>query len=83
MPTIAIVAGVKIMVYYNDHLPPHFHANFADYKSQISMNDGRLLEGKLPPSKLATIEKWTIDHREELLQCWIKAQNHENPGKVG
>ncbi len=27
MPTIAIVDGVKIQMFYNDHIPPHFHAN--------------------------------------------------------
>jgi hypothetical protein len=83
MPTIAIIAGVKILVYYNDHLPPHFHADFAEFKSQISMLNGQLIEGKLPPSKLAIIEQWTIEHKKELLECWKKAQNHENPGKVG
>jgi hypothetical protein len=26
MPTIAIVDGVKIQMFYNDHTPAHFHA---------------------------------------------------------
>jgi hypothetical protein len=26
MPTIAIVDGVKIQMFYDDHNPPHFHA---------------------------------------------------------
>jgi hypothetical protein len=26
MPTIAIVDGVKIQMFYDDHTPPHFHA---------------------------------------------------------
>jgi len=26
MPTIAIVDGVKIQMFYDDHAPPHFHA---------------------------------------------------------
>ncbi len=29
MPTIAIVEGVRIMIFLNDHLPPHLHALFA------------------------------------------------------
>ena len=29
MPTVAVVAGIAIVMYYNDHLPPHFHAKQA------------------------------------------------------
>ncbi len=25
MPTIAIVDGILIVLYFNDHAPPHFH----------------------------------------------------------
>ncbi len=30
MPTIAIVDWVKIQMFYDDHAPPHFHAEPPD-----------------------------------------------------
>jgi Domain of unknown function (DUF4160) len=82
MPTIAIVAGMKVLVYYNDHLPPHFHVDYAEYKAQISMREGKLLEGGLPSKKLGIIEDWAHKHKEELLECWQKAQMNEPLGKI-
>ncbi len=31
MPTVAIVDGVKIVFYTNEHPPPHFHAKVAEH----------------------------------------------------
>jgi len=30
MPTISIFYGIKISINYNDHHPPHFHAEYID-----------------------------------------------------
>jgi len=37
MPTIAIVDGVKILMFYNDHSPPHFHAVLGDDEMLVSI----------------------------------------------
>ena len=29
MPTICEFFGILIRMYYNDHLPPHFHAEYS------------------------------------------------------
>ena len=35
MPVVAIVDGVKIEFYPDEHPPPHFHARFAEFVAQI------------------------------------------------
>src|SRR3954447_19558485 len=47
MPTIAIVEGVRIVIYLNDHLPPHLHALFAGQEIKLSIVKGEVLSGKL------------------------------------
>ena len=32
MPNVAIVEGIKVYVYGNDHGPPHFHVLAAEYR---------------------------------------------------
>ena len=34
MPTIAIVAGVRLIIYPKDH-PSHLHARFAKYQGRV------------------------------------------------
>ena len=83
MPTVAIVEGIRVIFYWNDHLPPHFHVEFAEFRGQVSIETLELLEGNLPAAKLAILRQWAASHQMELRQCWDKARNNENPGKVG
>ena len=58
MPTIAFVDGVALIIYPNDHLPPHIHAKFAEYSCKLIIATGELVEGKLPPAKLRAVRAW-------------------------
>jgi hypothetical protein len=70
MPTIALVAGVRIIIYPKDHLPPHLHAILAEHEAMISIVTGDLLEGSLPRAKLRTVQRWLAAHREEIAFVW-------------
>ena len=82
MPTVAIVDGVRIVFFWNDHNPPHFHVEFAGHKGQISIETLDLMAGTLPAAKLAAVKRWAANRNKELLECWDKARNSEHPGKV-
>ena len=41
MPTVAIIAGVKIQFYPDEHPPPHFHARIAEFVAQPLESTGR------------------------------------------
>ena len=79
MPTIALVAGVRIVIYPKDHLPPHLHAILAEHEAMISIVTGDLLEGSLPRAKLRAIQMWLAAHREEVAYVWqeIRAQRYQ------
>ena len=48
MPEISWFLGIVIYMYFNEHNPPHFHAEYNDFKASISINNLGLIEGKLP-----------------------------------
>ena len=41
MPVVAIVDGVKIEFYPDEHPPPHFHARYAEFVAQIEIRTSR------------------------------------------
>ena len=47
MPTISIFYGIKITMNYNEHIPPHFHAQYQDYEASIDIKTGAVI-GKMP-----------------------------------
>lgn len=82
MPTVAIVDGVRIIYYWNEHAPPHFHVEFAEHNAQISIETLHLMEGSLPATKLNAVQQWAGSRRKELTQCSDRVRNNEHPGKV-
>ena len=70
MPTIAIIAGVRIVIYPKDHLPPHLHAIFAEYEAMISIVTGDVLEGSLPRTKQKAVQDWLAANREHVAHVW-------------
>jgi hypothetical protein len=82
MPTVAIVEGVRIRFYADEHPPPHFHAVFAEFTAQITIEDLRVLKGSLPPAKLAIVRAWAETRRDVLRRTWNVAIAQEKPEKI-
>ena len=70
MPTIAVVFGVRIMIYPKDHLPSHLHAKFAEHEAMISIVTGDVLEGALPRAKLSAVQEWLARRRGQVAYVW-------------
>jgi hypothetical protein len=77
MPVLAVVNGVTITMYYDDHVPPHFHARYGEYQATFTI-DGMLLEGALPRATRRMIAEWARRHREELALNWSYAIGQES-----
>jgi uncharacterized protein DUF4160 len=70
MPTIALVSGVRGIIYPKGHLPPHLHAKLAEHEAMISIVTGDVLEGSLPSAKLRAVQEWLATHREQVAYVW-------------
>ncbi|GAB5466900.1 MAG: DUF4160 domain-containing protein [Candidatus Kapaibacteriales bacterium] len=70
MPEISRFYGLKILMFFNDHNPPHFKAVYNEYEANILISNGSILNGDLPVSKLKLVSAWCEIHKEELLAMW-------------
>ena len=52
------------------HSRPHIHAEYGEHEASIAIDDGAVLSGSLPRSKLKLVEAWIEIHREDLLADW-------------
>lgn len=66
MPLHARFEGVKILVFSNDHLPPHIHAEFGEFEVLVAIRDCTVLVGDFPPKKLAKVIGYVAANREAL-----------------
>jgi len=82
MPEISRFLGISICLYRDDHAPPHFHAHYNDWEAQITIQNARLLRGKLPPRVLGYVIEWAVQREAELLRAWEAAQSSQPLGKI-
>jgi hypothetical protein len=68
MPEVSRFYGIIIKMFFNDHLPSHFHAEYGNYKAMIGIESGEIIEGEMPKKQLKLIQAWAILHENELLQ---------------
>ena len=69
MPEISRFLGIVISIYYNEHNPPHFHAEYGEFQITVEIESG-IVNGKFPRRALNAVLEWYILHKEELMQDW-------------
>jgi len=82
MPEISRFLGIVIAMYFKEHAPPHFHAKYGGQRAAFSIDDLRLIEGRLPPRVVSLVLEWAFHHREELLENWKRAERREALHKI-
>ena len=81
MPEISRFFGIIISLYWNDHNPPHIHADYSGAEFTISVLD-RIVEGRAPAKVIAKVNEWIDLHESEILELWTRAQNGEELGRI-
>ena len=60
-------------MYYREHPPAHFHAEYAEYEITVDIDSG-IVTGKFPRRALDVVLEWYELHREELRDDWQRAR---------
>ena len=82
MPELCRFFGIVIAMYYDDHIPAHFHATYGSERAQFSIDPPGLIKGWISPRAMALVMEWTAMHREELLGAWAARSAGRPPGKI-
>ena len=82
MPQISFFYGIIISMFWKEHNPPHFHAEYGEYEILIAINDFSILEGKMPARALGLVVEWAALHKEELLKNWERSKNNQSFEKI-
>ena len=63
-------------MYYRDHAPPHFHAEYGEFEITVEIDTG-IVSGQFPRRALKAVLEWYELHKEELLRDWKLAEQHK------
>lgn len=79
MPIVSRFFGIIIRMFFNEHAPPHFHAEYGEYHAEIDIRTLEVLAGKLPRRALGLVQDWAELHRDDLMQDWDLCRQHQQP----
>lgn len=82
MPTISTFYGIVIQMYWDDHLPPHFHALYAEHEVLLEIDSLRAYRGSLPKRAMRLVIEWAKEHRTELMENWNLCARDQSPRKI-
>ena len=82
MPTIAEFEGIRVTMYFRDHLPPHFHIEHGDSEAELAIATLEVLAGALPAGVLRKVREWASTRQAALALNWVKCQSHIRPDKL-
>jgi hypothetical protein len=74
MPCVSDFYGIAIYMYYSDHAPPHFHAEYAGDEVEIEIATLTVLCGSLKRRALGLVLEWATRHQSELTLNWNLAR---------
>ncbi len=70
MPVISSFYGILIKMYFGDHIPPHFFADYGEFSAQIRITDFGIEAVYLPPKAMALVVEWVSIHQTGLMTNW-------------
>lgn len=85
MPSISAFYGLVVYMYFMDnrqHNLPHIHVKYQSDEVVVSIPEGDVLEGSIPPAKMKLLQAWIEIHKEELMADWDLAVSGEKPYKI-
>jgi hypothetical protein len=77
MPCVSQFFGIAIYMYYNDHAPPHFHAEYGGNEALYEIATLRIYAGSLPRRAHNLVIEWADLYRAELMSDWERARRGE------
>ncbi len=82
MPYVSQFYGIIIRMFFNEHNPPHFHAEYQGFEAEFDF-DGEMLRGSIK-SKNAKylIKEWALLHKFELEDNWYNIEHQMIINKI-
>ena len=82
MPEISRFLGIIIKMFFDDHNPPHFHAEYGGDVALIDIRNLSVFSGRLLPRVIGLVIEWATVHQQELFVDWDRARAQQELLKI-
>ncbi len=57
-------------MYWNEHAPPHFHAQYGKFKASFDIETSEKMKGRFPIAGERLVKEWARQYKKQLLENW-------------
>ncbi len=82
MPIISVFFGIVIRMFYKEHEPAHFHAEYQGQQGKFDLDGGMVVGNIQSGTALRLIREWASLHRRELEANWENMKAGRPPERV-
>ena len=82
MPELCRFRGIRIIIRFDDHPPPHIHAQHGDFEASVDIETLEVSDGSLPSRVERRVVAFVLTRQSELLRAWNLIERGQNPGKL-
>lgn len=82
MPIIATFFGIVIRMYYREHEPRHFHAEFQAQAGKFDFDGVQIVGNITSRNALELIRKWAVLNKAALDANWSKIKASEPLNRI-
>ena len=82
MPTISSFYGLVVLMFWDDHNPPHFHVRYGSDQALFAIGDLELIAGSLPRRAERMVLEWATEHKVELMENWRLCKSLQQPKTI-
>jgi len=83
VPQISRFFGIVVYMYFNDHHPAHFHAEYGEDEAVYTIETLEVIRGALPRRAHGMVVEWATLHRSELRNNWERARDMRTLLEIG
>ena len=69
-------------MFFNDHTPPHFHVRYQGFRARVRIEDGEVIDGRVPPTVVRILKEWTALRHDALMRNWHAARTDGDMEKI-
>jgi hypothetical protein len=71
VPVISVFFGIVVRMYYQEHEPPHFHAEHQGQQATFDFSGTIMAGGLQSRTARRLIRRWAVLHQSTLEKNWI------------
>lgn len=70
MPTVADFGAFRIVMYFDDHNPPHVHVVGPDFAAKLRLSDQEVIAGNIPGKVEKRAARYVAENIIQLARLW-------------